>query len=297
MVSKFISTLKNLGGVAWILIFFLSCAIEKKSKMPSALLWEITGGNLQQPSYVFGTMHINEPSVFKFSASFENAFIHTNIFAMEVLLDENRFEDIFTWTVNDNDYSIYDYIDNQTYIKLNNQLRKTTGFQLKYFERIKPIFIYFLLQQPPPQPNNGLLLDLHLAEKAKMQNKKIEGLESFSSQINALNAIPIPQQWEWVKESLEPNNKTAKDLKKLIKLYKNENLYALEKNINATITDSLIYQKLIVERNERMAQKIIQLIQEQASFIAVGAGHLAGKTGILNQLKDAGYFLRPVPAY
>ncbi len=53
-------------------------------------------------------------------------------------------------------------------------------------------------------------------------------------------------------------------------------------------------QKLLVERNSIWMQKILN-IQEQTAVIAVGAGHLGGDYGLLNQLQQTGYTLTRAP--
>lgn len=282
---------------AFFMLCFISCSVSQKSHLPSALLWKISGHSLAQDSYIFGTIHLFDTSSHQFSPQFENAFGKSHLFAMELLLDENRFEDIFSWMVTDEQYSIYNYIDSSTYKKIDNHLRKTTGFQLKYFERIKPIFLYFMMQQPTVVKNKEILFDQYLAEKAAGQHKKVVGLETYSDQINALNSIALEQQWAWITESLAHQKQWKNDMKLLNKCYEKEQLSCLEKQMLASITDTLVYQKLIVERNEAMTQKIITLIEQQSSFIAVGAGHLVGTEGILWQLKNAGYSVHPMKAF
>lgn len=50
------------------------------------------------------------------------------------------------------------------------------------------------------------------------------------------------------------------------------------------------YRKLIIdERNKNWMKSIPKSIAEKSSFIAVGAAHLAGKNGLINQLRDLGY--------
>ncbi|MFO0356298.1 MAG: TraB/GumN family protein [Sphingobacteriaceae bacterium] len=36
------------------------------------------------------------------------------------------------------------------------------------------------------------------------------------------------------------------------------------------------------------------LFKKKSTFIAVGAGHLSGKEGVLNLLKEAGYTVSPI---
>lgn len=48
------------------------------------------------------------------------------------------------------------------------------------------------------------------------------------------------------------------------------------------------------ERNQLWIQQIPNLIKKEPSFIAVGALHLCGETGLINQLRSIGYTINPV---
>jgi uncharacterized protein YbaP (TraB family) len=47
--------------------------------------------------------------------------------------------------------------------------------------------------------------------------------------------------------------------------------------------------KLLDERNLAMAERILAKVHDKSLFVAVGASHLAGKTGLVARLKQAGY--------
>jgi len=63
--------------------------------------------------------------------------------------------------------------------------------------------------------------------------------------------------------------------------------------------DRRFVQRLLVERNRRMAERIAARLRAQpetSCFFAIGAGHLGGKDGILKLLEKAGFRLRRVGA-
>ena len=51
-------------------------------------------------------------------------------------------------------------------------------------------------------------------------------------------------------------------------------------------------QRLVVDRNHRMVERMSQYLQLGKAFIAVGALHLPGDEGLLNLLEQQGYRLR-----
>ena len=48
-------------------------------------------------------------------------------------------------------------------------------------------------------------------------------------------------------------------------------------------------------RNRRMVDNALPLLEQGCLFIAVGALHLPGETGLLTLLREAGYRLKPEP--
>ena len=56
--------------------------------------------------------------------------------------------------------------------------------------------------------------------------------------------------------------------------------------------------KLFGERDDNMSAYVKNLLDAQdgtTSLVVVGAGHMIGETGIVQQLLDAGYTVAPVP--
>jgi uncharacterized protein YbaP (TraB family) len=48
-------------------------------------------------------------------------------------------------------------------------------------------------------------------------------------------------------------------------------------------------QRLVIDRNRRMVDRMGELLQQGNAFVAVGALHLPGEQGILQLLADRGY--------
>ena len=70
---------------------FLSClfAIFVTLSFSQSLLWKVTGGDLKQPSYLYGSIHIQDARVFAFDSTVVLGTLQTcDAFAMEILMDE-----------------------------------------------------------------------------------------------------------------------------------------------------------------------------------------------------------------
>lgn len=104
---------------------------------------------------------------------------------------------------------------------------------------------------------------------------------------------------------VELNNSTSSNpMEKLISLYLSENIEQLHDQISSEF-EKESYQALIVRRNIVMVQRMEEQMKKEQTkedrkskkniiFAAVGAGHLGGKDGMINLLKEAGYTLKPI---
>jgi uncharacterized protein YbaP (TraB family) len=55
----------------------------------------------------------------------------------------------------------------------------------------------------------------------------------------------------------------------------------------------MLNDELIRTRNIRMTERVIPLIRQKSTFIAVGSGHLPGMEGIIALLRKEGFAVEP----
>lgn len=139
------------------------------------------------------------------------------------------------------------------------------------------------------------VLDMFIYQTGRKYKKRIVGLESAKgSMISIMKMKP---------EDSRPDDKNREVLMKLMKSGNfNETLkdYYREKDI--VMLDSIYklmlskkgHDILITNRNIIMTKSIDSLAKTGSLFSAVGAAHLAGKTGIIQLLRDKGYVLTPI---
>jgi len=53
-------------------------------------------------------------------------------------------------------------------------------------------------------------------------------------------------------------------------------------------------RRLVDDRNQHMAERVQPYLRQGKAFVAVGALHLPGKTGLLERLQQQGYTVTPV---
>ena len=87
-------------------------------------------------------------------------------------------------------------------------------------------------------------------------------------------------------ESVFANLRDAYLARNLVAVY---GILNADKSDDATGAVSRFEQRLIIDRNRRMVERMDKLLRQGNAFVAVGALHLPGAHGILQLLSDEGY--------
>lgn len=163
--------------------------------------------------------------------------------------------------------------------------------------RMKPWLLAVVFDSPrplTPYAQDNLLMRL-----AEDNGKEVQGIESAAEHFAVMDSLSADEQLAFLRKVLKRNQSAKeRDYERLIKAYLEGDANKLA-NLNAQITGSMLpaplWQKmrvkLLEERNALMAQRILAKAQDNSLFVAVGASHLAGPTGLITALRQAGYTL------
>jgi uncharacterized protein YbaP (TraB family) len=142
--------------------------------------------------------------------------------------------------------------------------------------------------------NVGNGADMILRHAAELQGKQVEGLETFESQLNMFSkmaptpAAPAPKPGDPVKTVAATSlSKTMTDLQSAWKRGELNVFVRMLSQFEQGSPDT--YRMMFTERNARWADWIAARMQTPGTvFVAVGAGHLAGKDSVLVRLAERG---------
>lgn len=262
--------------------------------MSNAWLWQISHPDLESVSFVFGTMHVRDHRAFRYEQTVMKAIASCDAFATEFNLEELNAE-IHSHIMDlPEGISLKQLLSDQTYRKTDELLKKNVGVGIAAFENNKPILITNLLTESVLSTDAPLSLDETLWQFAKKNGKIMKGLESYEEQIRILEQIPLSYQVKTLKDFTRHFGKFRKELIKMADLYADA---AFNRLYKATRKSAKGMRKLMLwKRNKHMARQITAFTKESSICVAVGAGHLGGKKGILRLLKKKGFVLEPIPA-
>lgn len=126
-----------------------------------------------------------------------------------------------------------------------------------------------------------------LAAAAKAAGKKVIGLETAEQQIGYFDTLPENLQIKFLNSTVKELPDVNKSLGEMVDDWSAGKPDRLGKTLNEGMRDTPeIGKVLLADRNVRWAQWIDERMKQPGTvFVAVGAGHLAGKDSVIAQLK------------
>lgn len=131
-------------------------------------------------------------------------------------------------------------------------------------------------------------VEAKLTALAKASNKDIKGLETVERQIKALVAAQSASgEDELLEQTIAEVHKVEETFDDIQQTWKAGDLAKLTDFLNQSLPQQAM-DELIIKRNNEWLQRLEQQPDVQQWFVAVGAGHLGGDHGLLNQLRQRG---------
>jgi uncharacterized protein len=289
--------MKKYAAFILMVIYACSCAGQYHS-----LLWKITGNGLKDPSYLFGTMHTADARIVALGSQIASPYFgSTKAFAMEINPDIDAMDmGLLSKLMMGPGNSLSRLIPEKEYHFLDSVVSRQTGFPMIMFDNVAPIFVMTIIEtvgmglSDTSADGAKEVLDLYFYNKAKDENKKIIGIETVQEQLSALGSMSYKEQAELLVEEIDSINQNSIAGKQEVAYYLNQNLDSLAASDNDAQKPEKFYKALVLDRNERMAQRIGVFIKKESTFIAIGALHLPGEKGVIELLRKKGYQVEPV---
>lgn len=273
------------------LFFYLLCSQLTWAADEKGILWRIEGA-ANQPSYLLGTIHSDDARVTNVPPSISQVFQRADSFSGEVKMDLPSLMQASQATLLSEGQSLEQLIGPSLY-KQTVQLLAAYGIPEPVVQRMKPWAAAATLSLPRPQ--TGVFLDMVLYQQAMTTGKPVYGLETIAEQIGAMDSMPRELQITMLRDAIAQHDQVEGIIEQLINAYLRRDLKALESISNAAMREGdarvteIFNSEVLERRNYRMLERMQPRLREGNAFIAVGALHLPGETGLLNQLRNEGY--------
>jgi uncharacterized protein YbaP (TraB family) len=265
----------------------------------NSIMWQISGNNLKQNSYLFGTIHAIPYDDYFLGKNTIKKIKECQNLVMELDLSNMNEQSIASLSLLPENTKITDFITAQEYNQLEDFLIHNYGMNKAIFEnvysKLKPLFVeQFIMLSIVGE--NKKMYENEINDIAIENNKQKIGLETLEEQLALFDSIPLALQYKNLIENLHQFEVQKKQYQDMVEAYKQQDIQYLRTQFDKHFIDEMsIYKTILLDdRNIRWIPKIEKIIQENSSFIAIGAGHLPGENGIINLLKKQGYTVQAI---
>lgn len=278
---------------AFLLAFLLFCSVFT---IEAQLFWKVSRADVAKPSYLFGTHHLIEKEKIPVYQQMIDS-----IKAVDVVVGEMDMSNMLSIQMKlaqgamMKDTVLSDLVTAEEYAMLEVEFKEVTGMKLSQLERMKPMMLSTLHTVMMYQKHMDLKktpegVDGEIQKAGKKLKKEIYGLETPEQQIDILfNFIPLKRQAEMLVEQVKEKGEALEGITKLNAAYLSGDLDALEAVFKETEMGKEEELILLDNRNNNWIVQLTGMFPKKSCLVAVGCLHLVGETGLIQQLRKAGY--------
>jgi hypothetical protein len=272
-------------------------ALADSMPFSDGVLWRVERAD-GAASYVFGTLHSTDEQVTALPQPVSDAFAASRTLAVECILDNPAIFKIGRAMLLPSGERL-DAAMSAVQVARLKDVSAHYHMPFTMVTRFKAWGAMMLFSVPPSEHLRAAAglkpLDERLRAQAEAAGKTVLGLETVDEQIDALDGMVPADQMLMLDSTLQDAGQIERVFASLRDAYLARDLVAVysllndEKSGEAAATVGRFEQRLIIDRNRRMVERMDKLLRQGNAFVAVGALHLPGVHGILQLLSDEGY--------
>jgi len=273
----------------------LPSAAQAQTQNSKSLLWKISGKQLHQASYLFGTIHSICQDDYFFTDAMKKAFANSRKLILEVdLSDPNMIAQYQQHLMLPEGKVLSDFFSNpQEYRNFSDKVKNDYGIETEQFSRFKPFLLISMISMKQFSCEQQASYEMNLLQESGQRKLEVLGLESSLSQLEIFDRMKDEDIRNMLTESVKSTKEGQEESEAMIRHYKSQDIDALYKLIVSSPEFREHETELISGRNIKWMNTLLNEMSHQTCFIAVGAGHLGGEKGLLSLLRQAGYTVEP----
>lgn len=274
----------------------------QSAKTANSLLWEITGKELAEPSYLYGTIHMIPKADYFLTEETKTALEKAKKVTFEIDMDKmNDISALMPMMMKAfmaNDTTLSDLLTEEEYKVVDAHFKKL-GLPMFMLNKIKPLFLSALVSEDALSLNGPdpaiVSYEFELMKLAKAKSIDVDGLETPEFQMSVFDSIPYKAQAKMLVDAIESGGGENDEFDKMVQMYKSQDIEGMHTMIQGDEGGLANYEELLlIKRNENWIPIMTDMMLDGTTFFAVGAGHLGGKKGVIQLLEEAGYQLKPL---
>jgi uncharacterized protein YbaP (TraB family) len=286
-------------GLAGALLF---ASLGGIARADGASVWSVKGE--RNTVYFAGSVHALPKDQAELSPQLEQAYDASDAIVMEVDLDDlnplEAMEFITSRGTLEGNTTLSDVLGAHKY-KAVAAMAESIGLPELAIAKLEPwaaamVLTQVALMKTGYDPQLGI--DMQVMERARVDGKPIEGLETIEQQLGIFDARSASEQISFLLAAADDVPAMQDDLDRLINAWRVGDLSALERELqNERAQAPALYDQLLGVRNRAWMPRLEALLEQERDYlVVVGALHFVGRDGLLQLLKQAGHKPVVLPA-
>jgi hypothetical protein len=260
------------------------------------LLWQVQAGHAP-PSWLFGTIHSEDPRVLRVPESVEQALASARELLLEMVPDPDNLAELVREMLLPDEGDLEGLLGPRLMRRTQTALIEL-GVAPAVARRMRPWAAVLVLSMP--RARTGVVLDLALYQRALALERPVAALESVGEQVAIFAELAERDQIALLRGSLDELQEGQRVQAELVEAYLASDLERMRRLGEQAMAGQEprlareIHRRLITDRNRRMLERMRPSLDHGGAFVAVGALHLPGEDGLLAGLAGLGYRLRRI---
>tara|TARA_B100000676_G_scaffold116622_1_gene116052 strand:+ start:4986 stop:5846 length:861 start_codon:yes stop_codon:yes gene_type:complete len=268
----------------------------------NALLWALQAPGAGTTSYLLGTMHVSDPRVLDVGGATREALTSSHTAVFEIITNDELATTLLSAIVYSDGRNLETVLGPELFNKLK-LVAQPYGLVPSVLKLMKPWALFTILSIPPEesfrQARGEPALDGWLQDLARRESVELMALETYEEQLAVFEDTPEDVQMAILRTVVEHKPEIEAQYEVMLQRYLDRDLEALfavatgQENITSEAL-TRFNQRILHDRNNVMATRLLPLFHEGGYFVAIGAAHLAGEDGVLSQMRAEGFVVTPI---
>lgn len=280
------------------LFFALAASLVLSSAVAQhSLLYQVSGKGLQQPSYLYGTIHLICESDFFMPAALDSAFSQAKTLYLELDMDDPEVIGGLMSAMREKKeaYDLGNLFKPNDFMKLEKFFRDSMMQDINAFRKMKPMMaLMYILRKAVVCEGPIASYEMTLLKKAQESKKALLGLEGVADQIAIFDALPDSTEARIIMEYINDIEQQQENFRAMVAVYKQQDVDAMHKFIELSPEMAGLEEVMLFSRNRKWIPIIEKAMQKASTLFAFGALHLSGEQGVVELLRKQGYTVTPV---
>lgn len=241
--------------------------------------------------YLFGSVHMLKPGVVWFDDEVKAAFDRSDTLVLEVTEeDPAQMAAILTpMAANTSGQPTSQMLPENARERYLSALRDY-GIPVRAMDAVEPWLVAINLSIAPLMRlgyQQDLGVEKVLEATARRQGKRVVGLETPQQQLGYFDTLPPKVQVAYLMATVDELPKVETEFARMLRHWDRGKPDALAKEMNESIKETPeLARVLLHDRNVRWTDWLVQRLDQPGTlFVAVGAGHLAGRGSVIDLLE------------